>query len=221
MKIAGYEFKNERLLKQALTHPSHVAEQGGQHYERLEFLGDAVLGLAVSEFLYMAYTEEKEGALAKRRAGLVCGQALAEVAQQIKLDKAMKLGVGEESSGGRKNPTNLENVMEAVAGAMYLDGGMEPIRMLVDQYISPLAEVMTEPPKDPKTQLQEWAQAEKYALPRYELIKQDGPAHAPSFTVSVQVENYPLVEGHGTSKRLAERDAAERFLEQQNLQQAS
>lgn len=209
----GYRFRDVKLLDEALTHPSAVGDnRATTHYERLEFLGDAVLDMAVSELLYRAYPSEKEGALAKRRAALVCGETLALVAKKCGLDKVMKLGAGEETSGGRDNPANLEDVLEAVIAAMYLDGGLPAVQSWVERWIAPLAAHMTEPPKDPKTTLQEWAQARNLPLPRYRLVEQTGPSHLPSFTVSAEVKGYPASAGAGPSKRVAERAAAENLI---------
>lgn len=212
--LAGYTFTHPALLKEALTHPSFTAEHDVPHYERLEYLGDAVLDLLVSELLFTRFPEEKEGALAKRRAALVCGSTLAEVAVTIGLDQHLQLGGGEEGSGGRTNPANLENALEAVLGAIYLDGGIEPARAFVEQYFVPLADVMIEPPKDAKTQLQEWAQARGIPLPAYLLIKQEGPSHNPIFTLEVQVEGHPPVQAKGGTKKVAAQKAAETLLQQ-------
>ncbi len=209
----GYRFRNQALLQQALTHPSVAGDnRAAAHYERMEFLGDAVLDMAVSEYLYRSYPEEKEGALAKRRAALVCGEALALVAQQCGIHRHMRLGAGEEAAGGRGNPANLENVLEAVIAAMYLDSGMAPVEAWVERYIAPLAIHMSEPPKDPKTGLQEWAQSRKLPLPAYKLVGQEGPSHAPRFTVEASVKGHKGALGGGTSKRLAEREAARNLL---------
>lgn len=209
----GYRFRDNALLNEALTHPSTVGDnRAATHYERLEFLGDAILDMAVSEMLFANYPAEKEGALAKRRAALVCGETLALVAKKCGLDKAMRLGVGEEASGGRDNPANLEDVLEAVVAAMYLDGGLPAVQSWVERWIAPLAAHMTEPPKDPKTTLQEWAQARNLPLPRYRLVEQSGPSHLPSFTVAAEVKGYPSAAGTGSSKRFAERQAAENLI---------
>lgn len=209
----GYRFNDVSLLEEALTHPSVVGDNRAiTHYERLEFLGDAVLDMAVSQYLYSNFGKDKEGALAKRRAALVCGETLAMIARQCGIDKALRLGSGEESSGGRENPANLEDALEAVVAAMYLDGGLTPVMAWVERWIAPLAAHMSEPPKDPKTSLQEWAQARKKALPVYKLVEETGPSHAPSFAVSVEVKGYKAAVGTGSSKRVAERVAAENLL---------
>lgn len=206
-----YEFHDPALSKRALTHPS---AQRAESYERLEFLGDAVLGVIISDFLYHAYPEENEGALAKRRAALVCGATLADVARKLAIDRMLILGEGEAQSGGRDNDANLENALEALIGAIYLDGGLEAVRKFVLRHIAPLAESMAEPPKDPKTRLQEKAQAEGRGIPEYAVMTQTGPSHAPHFTVRATVSGWPEAKGEGGSKREAERKAAEALLSQ-------
>ncbi|MCB2081589.1 MAG: ribonuclease III [Rickettsiales bacterium] len=215
-EATGYRFRNNDLLKQALTHPSdHLAPA---HYERLEFLGDAVLGLAVSELLYTRYPEEREGALAKRRAALVCGNSLAVVARSIGLGELLSMGEGEIQSGGRDNDTNLENAMEALFGAIYLDGGWEHAHSLAQQLFAPYAESMLAPPKDPKTRLQEWIQAQGHAVPHYRVLAKEGPAHAPFFTMEVSIAGGHRASGTGTSKREAEREAASALLTQLGIE---
>ncbi len=209
-KITGYNFKDESLLEEALSHPS-VAEDG-KNYERLEFLGDAVLSLVVSEMLYTNFPDEKEGALAKRRSALVCGETLSKVAQEIGLGEHIRMGVGEDASGGRENPANLENAMEAVIAALYLDGGLEVAREFVLKNLEPLAQEMTSPPKDPKTHLQEWAQARGLPVPEYRVVSEEGPSHEPVFTVEVGLPGYPPAQAQGASKRKAEREAAANML---------
>lgn len=209
--VIGYHFSNQFLLHKALTHPS-AAEEAGIHYERLEFLGDAVLDILISEYLFNQYPDEQEGALAKRRAALVRGDSLAAVSAKLGLGEYLKLGRGEKASGGKKQKTNLANVFEAIIGAIYLDGGIEPAKAFVMPLFEPLAQTMCEPPKDSKTSLQEWAQAQGLSLPNYSLVGQDGPAHAPEFTIEAVIEGYPPSRGTGTSKRAAEQEAAEELL---------
>ncbi len=178
----------------------------------MEFLGDAVLGLVISDYLYGMYPEENEGALAKRRAALVCGTTLASVARTLGIDAMLTLGGGEMQSGGRDNDANLENALEAAIAAIYLDGGLQAAREFVLRHIAPLSEGMAEPPKDPKTQLQEKAQAEGRGIPEYKVMAQEGPSHAPRFTVRVVVSGWPEEMGEGSSKREAEKKAAEALL---------
>ncbi|MCD6035674.1 MAG: rnc [Rickettsiales bacterium] len=215
--LLGHRFHNLLLLKEALVHPS--VTQGTSRsstalgsYERFEFLGDAVLGLLMAEFLLEHFPEENEGALAKRHAALVCGEMLASIAREIGIADYIVMAAGEEATGGRGNATNLENVLEALIGALYLDGGLEAAKRFVFRYWNARAIEMKEPPKDPKTALQEWAQGRGKPLPIYTTRDTQGPSHAPLFTIEVAVEGFAPISAQGTSKRLAEREAALRLL---------
>lgn len=207
--IIGYEFRDAGLLKAALTHRSHDKKQSNQ---RLEFLGDRVLGLVVCDMLYHAFPNEQEGELARRHAALVCKELVAAVAASIELGKFIILSSSEESSGGRSNMSNLEDACEAVIGAVYLDGGFEAAQKFVETNWRPRLESIAEPPKDPKTSLQEWAQARALGLPLYEIVNQKGPAHAPEFFVRVKI-NGKQAEATAASKRAAEQIAARKLLE--------
>lgn len=210
-KILHYHFQNPSLLKQALTHPS---VSGGRNYERLELLGDAVLSLVITERLLALHVAEVEGDIVKRRAALVNGAVLAEVAKELGLGEQLILGESELQGGGRENARNLENAMEAVIGAVYEDGGLAAAREVVLQLFEPRIREMKAPPKDPKTTLQEWAQGLGKPLPEYKLIGQTGPSHAPEFVVEVRVEGLSAVTAEAGTKRQAERLAAEKLLEQ-------
>lgn len=223
-KTLGHKFHNPALLEEALTHPSlyegkkkkviATETQKIINYQRLEFLGDAVVGVIVTEFLITEYQHETEGALAKRRAVLVSGETLAKVASSLGLGQFLILSQGEDGAGGRENKGNLADAMEAVIGALYLDGGLDAARNLVKKHWAPLAKNMMNPPRDPKTALQEWAQGHGKPIPTYRVVASSGPAHAPSFTIEVAVEGLPPVQGVGTSKRTAEREAAQNLLAQ-------
>jgi ribonuclease-3 len=218
IQILQHVFANHDLLKEALTHPSSTKARNSQkldspNYERLEFLGDTVLGLVIAELLLELFPAEREGALAKRHAGLVCGETLTKIARTIGLGEYMVLSASEEASGGRENDANLENTLEALLGALYLDGGLPAAKPFILRYWSDLARDMKEPPKDPKTHLQELVQSSGKPIPVYTMIANEGPDHAPVFTMEVQIEGYPPMQGTGTSKRLAEREAAARMLE--------
>ena len=209
--ILNYTFQNSDLLKRALTHPS---VSGSRNYERLELLGDAVLSLVITEQLLALHAEEVEGDIVKRRAALVNGISLAEVAKEIGLGEQLILGESELQSGGRENARNLENAMEAVIGAVYEDGGLAAARAVVLQLFEQRIRNMKAPPKDPKTMLQEWAQGLGKPLPEYILIGQTGPSHAPEFVIEVRVEGLNAVTAEAGTKRQAERLAAENLLEQ-------
>ena len=210
-------FADPRLLEQALTHPSAVAQtrSPGQPaaYERLEFLGDRVLGLVVADMLLKAFPSEAEGALARRHAALVRRESVVRVAEDIGLAQYLRLSKGEADSGGRTNPGLLADAGEAVIGAMFLDGGFEVAARFVRARWQPLMAESARPPKDAKTTLQEWAQGSNRGLPVYRVVATEGPPHDPTFTVAVLVDGLPPVTAHGTSKRAAEQAAAAGALE--------
>ncbi len=204
----GYSFRNQELLRAALTHPSLV----GINNQRLEFLGDGVLGALVAELLYLHYPNEQEGELARRQAALVRGATLAGVARDIGLGEWLHMSSGEAQGGGRDNPTNLEDALEALVGAIYLDGGMDAAKTFVNARFTSIAKTLQEAPKDAKTALQEWVQAKGLKLPEYRVINTEGSAHAPIFTIQVNVEGYEAVQAQASSKRAAEQQAAETLL---------
>jgi ribonuclease-3 len=212
----GHRFARPALLVRALTHPSAASRRGAgdDSYERLEFLGDRVLGLIVADLLLARFPAEDEGALAVRHAELVRRETLAEVAGELGLEAYLRLAKGEEAAGERRNPALLANACEAVIGALYLDAGLAAARGLVEPLWGPRLEAAAEPPQDAKTALQEWAQARGLALPRYREVGREGPAHEPHFTVEARVEGHEPTLGEGRSKRLAEQAAAVRLLAQ-------
>lgn len=214
--LLGHSFKDKKLLKKALTHPSLVKDANAElrSYERLEFFGDAVLGLIIAEFLWRRFSDEAEGGLAKRHSVLVSGKMLAVIGAELNIGQYIFMTGGEEHAGGRVNKTNMENVLEALLGALYLDGGLEVATKFVSRHWFDHAVEMTDAPQDPKTQLQEWLQGNGCALPAYVVVNTEGPMHAPVFTVEVKVEGYEIVQGEGMSKKLAERDAATHLLTQ-------
>lgn len=206
----GYRFKNEKLLKLALTHPSVNKKQNNQ---RLEFLGDAALGIAVAHLLYDLYPDEQEGQLARRQSALVRGETLTQVARELQLGDTLTLGLSEIQAEGHDNASNLEDALEALIGAMYLDGGMEAVQHFIDAHWSALAKSLAAAPKDAKTALQEWAQGRGLPVPSYRVLDATGPAHAPLFTIEVSVEGQAPRQASGSSKRAAEQDAASLLLE--------
>ena len=206
----GYRFQDSALLKTALTHRSLDKKQSNQ---RLEFLGDRVLGLVVCDMLYHTFPNEQEGELARRHAALVCKELVAEVARSLNLGVHMILSPSEESGGGRTNISNLEDACEAMIGAIYLDGGFAAATEFVERHWRNHLESIAEPPKDAKTGLQEWAQARALGLPVYEVVRQSSPAHAPEFIIRVQI-NGKSEEASAPSKRAAEQLAAKKLLGQ-------
>ncbi|MDD9336599.1 MAG: ribonuclease III [Wolbachia sp.] len=220
-EIIGYKFKDNALLEEALTHPSiNKKNSKGKtvSYERLEFLGDSVLDVVVSTMLFKLFQEEKEGALAKRKTDLVCGSTIANIAKEIKLDSFIIMNNSERSNGGEHNLKNLENALEALIGAIYLDGGFQGAEEFVNKYWGELAKKMPNPPQDPKTSLQEWTQKNKLPLPKYKTVGQDGPAHKPEFTMSVYIKNYDKVFASAYSKKIAEQKAAELMMKKINCE---
>jgi ribonuclease III len=207
----GYDFADGELLTLALTHRSWCAENAGQHSnERLEFLGDAVLGMIVTEFLFDRFPDMPEGELAKTRAAVVSADPLARVAASLRLGDALRLGKGEDASGGREKTSLLADGMEAVIGAIYLDGGYEPTRSLVLRLFAGLIDEAAAGPggHDFKTQLQELAARLYDELPVYDL-RGEGPDHEKRFHARVRLGGEPKGEGSGRSKKHAEQAAAE------------
>lgn len=206
-----YHFQDETLLKMALTHPSSTRSHKVSDFERLEFLGDRVLGLVISQMVYERYPKEKEGDLAKRFAALVCREACWDVAQQMNLSHHLKASFGDTSP----NSAILADAVEAIIGAIYLDGGLEAAKAFINTYWSALLEKDIRPPKDAKTALQELAQSKNSNVtPVYEVVDHTGPAHTPTFTVRLTVEGIGNAIGTGTSKRQAEQMAAKKLLEE-------
>lgn len=209
-KRLGYQFKDLSLLTLALTHAS---ASGTADYERLEFLGDRVLGLIVAECLYGLYPNEPEGDLSKRHTALVRGETLARAARALNLGDDMILSAAERTSGGAENDNILSDVLEAVIGAVYLDAGLAEARAVLEPLIEGDLKAMAAPPRDSKTALQEWSQARNLGLPEYTLVERTGPDHAPAFIIRVTVHGLPTMDGTGSSKRLAEKAAAQKMLE--------
>jgi ribonuclease-3 len=211
----GYRFKRLDLLSLALTHRSWANEQGiPEHYERLEFLGDAVLGLVSAEWLYASHPELPEGELSKHKAQLVSRDALAKHAQELELGAALRIGVGEDRSGGRTKPSLLADSMEAVFGAVYLDGGLDTARRTILAMLgSAFEERSRQAVTDAKTQLQEVAQALGWDLPDYRITDSLGPDHSKTFVVECWLAGALAGRGEGPSKKIAEQRAAAAALE--------
>lgn len=211
-KNLEYTFKNKALLKKALTHPSALTPGHGVDFERLEFLGDRVLGLVVASWLFEEFPQENEGDLAKRFTNLVRKETLVEVAKAIGLDQAMIMKQERSSSQTKRLETLLSDGCEALLGALYLDGGIEAARPFIHKYWKDYHGTQ-EPPRDAKSILQEWVQAQGKTHPIYVVVESSGPAHAPSFIVEVRVDGVPSAQGEGSSKRFAEQVAAQRLLD--------
>jgi ribonuclease-3 len=214
----GYTFHNKQMLEDALYHSSYANEHralGIQSNERLEFLGDAVLGLVSADFLYREHPDLPEGDLTRIRAALVCEESLHEVAQNLKLGESLKLGRGEESGGGRTRTSILADATEAVFAAVYLDGGMEQARALIHRVLldKEQEEAVEERRRDYKTALQELVQRQNDRELRYVLTDEAGPDHAKTFAVSVLLDGETVGEGTGRSKKEAEQSAARAALE--------
>lgn len=210
----GYTFADKRLLELALTHRSLTREGGDISNQRLEFLGDAVLGLVIADMLYGLYPTEAEGDLSKRLVNLVNGEKLAAIAHTIGLGDYLLMSTGEAEQGGRTNPSNLEDALEALLGAIYRDNGLNAAHEVITRFWQPHASAMKAPPKDPKTTLQEWAQGRGLPLPEYVLISAEGPSHAPIFVIELRVDGQKPVRAEAGIKKQAERLAAEMLLAQ-------
>lgn len=206
----GYRFKDPCLLRTALTHRSYSNERGERdNYERLEFLGDAVLGMVASRWLYHRYPREPEGQLAKRKSFLVSAPVLARFAESLGLGPELRLGVGEARSGGSTKTSILADAVEAVFGAVYLDQGLEAVREIIEQFLENAVEERSSVfHTDPKTRLQEQVQARGWALPQYRVVSESGPDHRKRFTVECSVEGEVAGSAEGRSKKLAEQAAA-------------
>jgi ribonuclease III len=209
-KRFGYRFKRPDLLELSLTHRSYANEQGvPEHYERLEFLGDAVLGLVAADWLYANHPELPEGELSKLKAQLVSRNTLAKHAEEIELGPALRIGVGEDHSGGRTKSSLLADSMEAIFGAIYLDGGLEAARSAILAMLEGAGTERTnQQVTDAKTQLQEVVQALGWDLPEYRLAGAEGPDHNKIFTVECWLNGEPFGKGDGPSKKMAEQQAA-------------
>jgi len=215
----GHAFSEPVLLRRALTHASALTtpDASGDSYQRLEFLGDRVLALAIAGMLYDAFPHADEGELARRLNQLVKQETCAAVAAKLDLGAAMRMGDGEDQSGGRKKRALLADICEAVIAAIYLDGGFDPACDFVrrnwhDQMVN-----WHGPLRDAKTTLQEWAQGQGLVAPSYTVTNRSGPDHAPQFTIRVDVVGYASASGRGKSKREAEQMAAAALLEREGI----
>jgi ribonuclease-3 len=213
-KRIGYRFKNPALLEQALTHISALS--GGRNrassYQRLEFLGDHVLGLVISDMLFRAFAKADEGEMSRRLADLVRKEACADVGRAIDLGAVIRLGASEANAGGRSRTAILADVCEAVIGAVFVDGGYPAAAALIERLWSERMRTPARPLRDSKTVLQEWAQARGLPTPAYREVERKGPDHNPEFRVTVELPHLAPAEGLGRSKRAAEQAAAAAML---------
>jgi len=223
-RLLGHNFSQPAFLAEALTHPRALpaGRKGRQrarraaaphNYERLEFLGDRVLGLVVADLLWHRFEAEPEGPLTRRYAQLVRRETLAVVAIEIGLDRMIQLSPAEAASGAARSPTILADVLEAVIAAIYLDGGFDAAFAFVERWWGPRLADMERPPRDPKTLLQEWAQGRGLPLPEYRLLGTSGPDHALQFTIAVRVAGHDEASATASSKRTAGTAAAAVLLE--------
>jgi ribonuclease III len=215
----GYKFKNATLMEQALTHISALAgvRNRAGSYQRLEFLGDHVLGLVVSDMLFSAFPKADEGELSRRLADLVRKEACAEVARAIDLGEAIRLGASEANAGGRNRVAILADVCEALIGAVFLDGGYPAAAALITRLWEERMRAPKRPLRDAKTMLQEWAQARGLPTPAYRELERKGPDHDPEFRVAVELRDRLPAEGTGRSKRSAEQAAASLMLSREGI----
>ncbi|MBS1188889.1 MAG: RNAse [Rhodocyclaceae bacterium] len=214
-KAIGYRFADEGLLLNAVTHRSHSSP----HNERLEFLGDGLLNCAIAAELYRRYPELPEGGLSRLRAHLVRQESLHKLAQVMHLGDFLRLGEGEMKSGGHQRPSILADALEAIFGAIYLDGGFEAVQQVILRLYAGLFDELLpgQSMKDPKTRLQEWLQGRKKALPRYVVLETTGAAHSQQFKVACEIDSFGVrTVGEGGSRRLAEQVAAENALKALN-----
>jgi ribonuclease-3 len=219
-KALGHSFANPDLLARALTHASALANvpaQEGGTYQRLEFLGDRVLGLVVADMLDQHFPEAPEGELSRRLARLVSGEMCADVGREMQLATFLRIGESVQKSGGRATAGVLADVCESVLGAVYRDGGLPAAQRVIERYWRPRLESMSGPLRDAKTELQEWAHRRGFDSPVYAEVLRTGPDHAPEFEVEVIVGGVQPGRGRGRSKREAEHDAATNVLRREGV----
>ena len=212
----GYRFRNITYLQNALAHSSYANERWHNSLmsnERLEFLGDSILGMVVAKHLYQNFPDRPEGELTRMRADMVCETSLARVADQVDLGKHLLLGHGEEQGGGRTRPSILADAVESVIAASFLDGGMEAAEGIIRRFVLCNVPVTKLQNKDYKTALQELVQQKKNQILTYKLVGETGPDHDKKFTVEVSLNNQVVGQGIGSSKKRAEQDSARAAIE--------
>lgn len=207
--IIGYQFKDPHWLERAMTHSS---TNENYSYQRLEFLGDRVLGLVMAHELFQEFKGEKEGGLAKRHTALIQGSTCAVIALAHNLNDYIIMSSSEEEAGGRINENIIADIMESILGAIYIDGGYQAARKVILELWGDTFKTLEIAPQDPKTELQEWVQARGLPLPSYEIIEKSGPDHAPVFTIQLDVEGFDAQKADGSSRRQAEKTVAQSML---------
>ena len=218
--LLGYTFKDRSLLTEALIHSSARTENGGRDNERLEFLGDRVLGLSIAALLYARLPQAREVELARHFNALVCKASCAEIARRLELGSHLIMAVSEARSGGRRKEVILADACEALLGAILVDGGTPAAEAAVNRLWAPLIGTAEAPAPDAKTALQEYAQSQRWGLPEYREIGRSGADHAPNFTVEVSVKGLKPEQGTGSSLKKAQQAAAEALLKREALWQA-
>ncbi len=210
----GHEFSDVSLLESALTHGSG-RRGSAEDYERLEFLGDRILGFVIAEWLYDAF-RESEGDMNRRLASLVDKQSCADVAADIGVSAHVRLESSARASGVHRSANLLGDVCEALIAALYIDGGMDAARAFIRKGWAGRVDTASKPPRNPKNELQEWAQGQRKPIPKYEIVWRDGPDHAPKFRVEVSVRGLDPISGEGGSRQEAEKAAALAMLKREN-----
>lgn len=213
----GHAFADPDLLTRALTHVSAAGSSRGRNYQRLEFLGDRVLGLAVAEMLLNTFPNAPEGELSQRLSELVRRETCAQMAEAWDVGPHLQLGTGEMQSGGRRNRAILSDAAESILGAVFMDAGYDAAKALVQRALGEQVTAAITPPRDAKTALQEWAQGLGRPTPVYAVVERAGPDHAPSFRVAARIKGMADSIGTGGSKRAAEQDAAEIMLRREGV----
>lgn len=215
--LLGYTFRNRDLLKAALTHGSSRKGTLATTYQRLEFLGDRVLGLVIAEELYVRNPRKAEGALAQNFSLLVRAEACADAARDLGIADHIRVGQKERAQGMTTQTLILGDVMESILGGMYLDGGLEPSRSLIMRLWDKRLSNRTKLVKDAKSYLQEWALGQAKGIPAYRIVSRDGPDHSPQFTIAVAVDGFSEAIANAQSKRIGEQLAAEAFLRREKI----
>jgi len=220
-KKLDYKFKDRELLKTALTHSSYANETSVESNERLEFLGDAVLGFVVADVLYKRYPDATEGKLSKMRSSIVSRMNFAHFARELRINKQVLLGKGEENTGGRERESNLSGTFEAVIGAIFIDGGYRKVYKVIIKLLKNCLNGDEEIFKDYKTKLQEVAQRKFKKVPKYKVVLEEGPPHDKNFHIEVKLGRKTFGKGMGSNKKKAEQEAAKQGLERMEKQKKS